>query len=188
MIASVQLVTLPYNLLLQKNAREALEIDLRDQIVVIDEAHSRCKQGEKMLTMVDLIDTILSIHSTTIKSNHIKNASLQLQQYLTRFRNRLKPIHALWIRQTLTVLRGLNDVCEQVRSSKGKAEMLDANDLMQRVGGGSDQVNLTELVRYFKDSKLARKVSGFAEKTAETPNAGKGPDGSLLQKCAENGI
>ena len=35
-----QMVTLPYNLLLQKNAREALDIDLTNQIVVIDEAHS----------------------------------------------------------------------------------------------------------------------------------------------------
>lgn len=37
-----QLVTLPYNLLLQKTAREALGIDLSNQIVVIDEAHSKC--------------------------------------------------------------------------------------------------------------------------------------------------
>ncbi len=36
----MQLVTLPYNLLLQKSAREALGIDLKDQIVIIDEAHS----------------------------------------------------------------------------------------------------------------------------------------------------
>lgn len=35
-----QLVTLPYNLLLLKRSREALEIDLANQIVVIDEAHS----------------------------------------------------------------------------------------------------------------------------------------------------
>lgn len=39
-VKSAQLVTLPYNLLLQKSAREALGIDLTDQIVVIDEAHS----------------------------------------------------------------------------------------------------------------------------------------------------
>lgn len=45
--------------------------------------------------------------------------------------------------------------------------MLDANTLMSRVGGGHDQVNLVEMVQYLKDSKLARKVSGFAEKTAE---------------------
>jgi Rad3-related DNA helicase len=38
---SFQLVTLPYNLLLQKSAREALGFDLKDQVVVIDEAHSK---------------------------------------------------------------------------------------------------------------------------------------------------
>jgi hypothetical protein len=37
----LQLVTLPYNLLLQKTAREALGIDLTNQVVIIDEAHSR---------------------------------------------------------------------------------------------------------------------------------------------------
>lgn len=53
------------------------------------------------------------------------------------------------------------------KTGKVKAEMLDANTLMSRVGGGNDQVNLVEMVQYLKDSKLARKVSGFAEKTAE---------------------
>ena len=33
---------MPYNLLLQKTAREALGIDLSNQIVVVDEAHSKC--------------------------------------------------------------------------------------------------------------------------------------------------
>lgn len=45
--------------------------------------------------------------------------------------------------------------------------MLDTNGLMSRIGRGSDQVNLVEMVKYLKESKLARKVSGFAEKTAE---------------------
>lgn len=36
-----KLITLPYNLLLQKSAREALGINLKDQIVLIDEAHSK---------------------------------------------------------------------------------------------------------------------------------------------------
>jgi hypothetical protein len=149
---------------LQKNAREALEIDLRDQIVVIDEAHN-------------LIDTLLGIHSTTLTSSQLSNAASQLQQYLQRFRNRLKPVHALWVRQTLSVLQGLVKVCERYVSEqthgtskdkgKSKVEMLDTNQLMGRLGGGSDQVNLMEMVTYLKESKLARKVSGFTEKSAE---------------------
>ena len=50
---------------------------------------------------------------------------------------------------------------------KSKAEMMDGNTLMARVGGGSDQVNIMEMVSYLKESKLARKVSGFAENQAE---------------------
>nr|XP_031861102.1 uncharacterized protein CI109_003463 [Kwoniella shandongensis]KAA5528174.1 hypothetical protein CI109_003463 [Kwoniella shandongensis] len=160
-----QMVTLPYNLLLQKNAREALDISLKDQVVVIDEAHN-------------LIDTLLSIHSTTVTSTNLSNAVSQLQQYLQRFKSRLKPVHALWIRQVLTVLQGLIRVCskfvEDSKSStaangkgKAKAEVLNANVLMERAGGGSDQVNPMELVAYLKESKLARKISGFSEHMAE---------------------
>ncbi|KAK4687746.1 chromosome transmission fidelity protein 1, partial [Tremellales sp. Uapishka_1] len=161
-VKQAQLVTLPYNLLLQKNAREALDINLKDQIIVIDEAHN-------------LIDTLLSIHSTNLPFAHISSALSQLQQYHQRFHNRLKPVHALWIQQTLTVLRGLCKVCENKVKDRGKPELLEANDLMRRLGGGGDQVNLMQLVGYLKESKLARKVSGFAEKMAEEQTESRGP-------------
>ncbi|TXT13605.1 hypothetical protein VHUM_00972 [Vanrija humicola] len=145
-----QLVTLPYNLLLQSSAREALGIDLTDQVVVIDEAHN-------------LIDTLLGIYSTTLPAAHLSNAAAQLTQYLARFRSRLKPRHALWITQTLSVLRGLGKVCDHyaidAAADKAKAKA--------RVGGAGDAVNLVELVRYLKDSKLSRKVSGYAESLDE---------------------
>ncbi len=47
-----QVVTLPYNLLLHRDARDALGIDLSNQIVVVDEAHSKyfAKWGAQSLT------------------------------------------------------------------------------------------------------------------------------------------
>jgi Rad3-related DNA helicase len=47
-----QVVTLPYNLLLHRDARDALGIDLTNQIVVVDEAHSKhfAKRGAQTLT------------------------------------------------------------------------------------------------------------------------------------------
>lgn len=155
-----QLVTLPYNLLLQENARAALGIDLTDQIVVIDEAHN-------------LIDTILGIYSATLPASHISRAAAQLTQYLHRFRSRLKPRHALMIQQTLTVLRGLVGVCAAVEKGKEGSEMMDVNTLMGRVGRSADAVNLLELVGYLKESKLARKVSGYAESLEEKEQKGK---------------
>jgi chromosome transmission fidelity protein 1 len=77
----------------------------------------------------------------------------------------------------MSVLQGLFKVCNEIAQKKGKqAEMLDANTLMAKVGGGNDQVNLMEMVAYLRESKLARKVSGFAEMTAELENM-KGESG-----------
>ncbi|GMK54061.1 hypothetical protein CspeluHIS016_0106470 [Cutaneotrichosporon spelunceum] len=151
---AAQLVTLPYNLILQKNAREALGINLTDQIVVIDEAHN-------------LIDTILGIYSVSLPTSHISSAAAQLTQYLHRFRSRLKPRHSLMIQQTLTVLRGLVGVCAAFENGKESSEMMDVNTLMACFGRSADAVNLLEIVGYLKESKLARKVSGFAESLEE---------------------
>lgn len=130
------------------------------------------------MNVVDLIDTLLSIYSTSLTSSHLVSAISQLQQYLDRFQNRLKSTHSLNIRQTLSVLHGLVKVCENVimgakANPKAKPDMLSTNTLMARIGGGSDQVNLIEMVRYLKESKLARKVSGYTEH-AEEVSAKKG--------------
>lgn len=107
----------------------------------------------------------------------MSNAAAQLTQYLARFRSRLKPRHALWISQTLTVLRGLGKVCDNYAidagtdKAKAKGELLDVNALMARVGGAGDAVNLIELVRYLKESKLSRKVSGYTESLEEAAAA-----------------
>jgi chromosome transmission fidelity protein 1 len=113
-------------------------------------------------------------------------------QYLQRFKNRLKPVHALWIRQALSVLQGFARLCEEaiedVSTGKvGKADISNANALMGKIGRGSDQVNLVELVKYLKDSKLARKISGFAEKTAEEA-ALKGEPQLLAQHLEANEV
>lgn len=100
---------------------------------------------------------------------------MQLTQYLARFKNRMKPRHVLWIKQTLSVLRGLARVCEtygleaKANPKKAQGELMNVNDLMSRAaeGSGSDSVNLVEMVAYLKESKLARKVSGFAESLEE---------------------
>lgn len=77
------------------------------------------------------------------------------------------------------MLQGLIRICDkfiqgaksQAKGDKpvgmSKTEVIDANTLMGRIGGGSDQVNPVELVAYLKESKLARKISGFSEHVAE---------------------
>ena len=56
--ALLQLVVLPYNILLHKSTREACGIRLDGNIVIIDEAHN-------------LIDTISSVYSVEITGSQV---------------------------------------------------------------------------------------------------------------------
>jgi chromosome transmission fidelity protein 1 len=122
-----------------------------------------------MLTRTDLIDTVLGIYSNTLPASHIRAAGSQLTQYLARFRTRLKGRNALMIQQTLAVLRGLVRVTDAYAKvakqdrAKARGEIMNTNELVTRVGGAADAINVIELLAYLKESKLARKISGFAE-------------------------
>ncbi|KAK3622138.1 ATP-dependent DNA helicase chl1 [Elasticomyces elasticus] len=76
-IGPAEIVTLPYPLLLQKTARDALGISLKGHVVIIDEAHN-------------LLNAIESTYSTQISEAQLKRARESLIVYLQKFRNRLK--------------------------------------------------------------------------------------------------
>lgn len=52
----------------------------------------------------------------------------------------------------------------QTSSLRSKEQLFRVNDILAQLKGGADQVNLIELVKYLKESHLAQKVSGYAEK------------------------
>ena len=98
-IKPAEIVTLPYPLLLQKSAREALGLSLRGHVVIIDEAHN-------------LMDAISGIHSVQISLKQLRGARAQLGVYLQRFRNRLKGKNRVYIAQVIRVIDSLKGYLE----------------------------------------------------------------------------
>ncbi|KAG8888047.1 ATP-dependent DNA helicase chl1 [Tulasnella sp. 332] len=169
-IAQAQLVTLPYNLLLLKRSREALEIDLADQIVVIDEAHN-------------LIDTILSIHTIPLTSTVLRASLSQLQIYLGKFKARLSPKNALHLRRLVLFLTAMDKFCQdtmdraaatsmQGRGTSIQDQMLGAGAFVNALGPKVRDVNLLEVDKYLRESKIARKISGYCEKVVDDSEKG----------------
>ncbi|CAJ0873106.1 11292_t:CDS:10 [Entrophospora sp. SA101] len=93
-IRQCQIVTLPYNLILQKSSRESMGISLENNIVIIDEAHN-------------LIDTITSINTVQIDLPQIRRMGSQLSSYLDRYKNRLLGKNITYIQQILSMLQAL---------------------------------------------------------------------------------
>ncbi len=93
-IKPAEIVTLPYPLLLQKSARDALGINLKGHVVIIDEAHN-------------LMDAISGIHGAEVSLKQLKRGRTQLGIYLQKFRKRLKGKNRVYIAQVVRVIDSL---------------------------------------------------------------------------------
>jgi len=136
---------LPYPLLLQKSAREALDLSLKGHVVIIDEAHN-------------LISAISSIYSLTVSLAQLQRSQAQLDIYLAKFKNRLKGKNKVYVMQTVRIIASLASYLEEI-SKKSKEGVIAPGDLLAMQG--IDQVNFYKLQTYLNESKLARKVEGY---------------------------
>ncbi|SZF03684.1 unnamed protein product [Blumeria hordei] len=149
-IKPAEIVTLPYPLLLQKTAREALGINLKGNIVIIDEAHN-------------LMDAISAINSVEISLKQLKQAREQLGIYLLKFRNRLKGKNRVYIAQVIRLLDSLIEYLGKLGLSSQTDGTVSEKDLF--AAKGIDQINLFKLTNYLQRSKIARKVEGYVAQT-----------------------
>ncbi|KAF2174101.1 hypothetical protein M409DRAFT_62246 [Zasmidium cellare ATCC 36951] len=145
-ISPAEIVTLPYPLLLQKAAREALGISLKGHVVVIDEAHN-------------LMNAVEGIYSAQISDLQLKRAKDGLIVYLQKFRNRLKGSNRSYLTQVVRVIDSLLGFTGNVDSQNSTGAATTTSALL--AGKAVDQINLSKLVRYINESKLARKVESY---------------------------
>ncbi|KAM6494135.1 Helicase C-terminal domain containing protein [Amanita muscaria] len=179
-IPRAELVTLPYNLLLQRSAREALGIDLTDQIVIIDEAHN-------------LIPTLLSLSATRLSYATLTVSLQQLGTYISRFRTRLSGIHLVHLKRLLVFLDALKKYVLEWKESRTSGDNQNAMEVMtipkfmDHLGRKASGINLLEIEKYLKTSKVAWKISGYADKQAEKEAGPAAPghrkNGSIPPLC-----
>ena len=138
--------------MLQKSAREALGLSLKDHVVIIDEAHN-------------LMDAISGVYSVTISLNQLKRARQQVGIYLQKFRNKLKGKNRVYVTQLVRLIDSLAAYLESKgAASKEHDGVANVVDLL--AGKGVDQINLYQLSHYLQESKLARKVDGYVAHTS----------------------
>ncbi|KAM8971856.1 ATP-dependent DNA helicase DDX11 [Pelodytes ibericus] len=156
-IPAAQLVVLPYQMLLHESTRRASGIKLKDQVVIIDEAHN-------------LIDTITCIYSSQVSGSQLCQAHSQLAQYMDRYRSRLKAKNLMYIKQILYLLEKFVEVLGgnvkqnpsfQTVSQEGTT-LKSINDFLFH--SQIDNINLFKVQRYCTKSMISRKLFGFIER------------------------
>ncbi|UJR22839.1 hypothetical protein I4U23_025869 [Adineta vaga] len=165
-IAAAHLVILPYQTLMHKSTREACGIEMRDNVVIIDEAHN-------------LPDAICSMHSNEINGNQLIDSYGQLSRYHEKYKARLTAQNLLSIKQLLDVqINLMKTLCskENLPStydsekwsnlvvSSNSTETSSTFDLIDYLCDASIHVNLFQLIDYIKNNEITKKLHGFMSK------------------------
>ncbi|RVX75548.1 hypothetical protein B0A52_00901 [Exophiala mesophila] len=148
-IRQSEVLTLPYALLLQKSAREALGVSVKNNIVIIDEAHN-------------LMDAIAETHSANLSLSQLDQAIDQATAYAVRFKNRLKGKNRVYVTQVLRVLNSLV-ACLRSTVTQMKSEEITVTTAQLMSGKGMDQIKPHKLLQFLHESKLAHKIEGYSE-------------------------
>ncbi|KAK2594485.1 ATP-dependent DNA helicase chl1 [Conoideocrella luteorostrata] len=152
-LPGAEIITLPYPLLLQRSAREALGIKLEGSVVIIDEAHN-------------IMDAVANVHAAELKLSELRKGRDILGVYVKRFGKKLKGVNRVNVGRVGRVIDGLSEWMESAKSFKQEHGIVDANDLTRRKG--IDQINMFELIQYIQESKLAYKIESYATHVTES--------------------
>ncbi|ESQ26999.1 hypothetical protein EUTSA_v10019547mg [Eutrema salsugineum] len=167
MAPAADLVILPYQSLLSKSSRESLGLNLKNNVVIIDEAHN-------------LADTLLSMHDAKITVSQLEDVHCSIEHYLGRFQNLLGAGNRRYIQTLLILIRALLKPIASDRILNTVNNGLDTgNHSKSKPSGGCsmaiydflfslniDNINLVKLLAYIKESNIIHKVSGYGERVA----------------------
>lgn len=138
---------LPYQHLLHAHTRESLGISLKNNIVIIDEAHN-------------LMETISSIHTVTINSSQVDFSLAQIRMYLEKYASRLLGKNVIYIKQIIAVLKAFKRILENKDNKKDVVMTVNEFTHLTEI----DHYNLFKIQKYLENSQLAKKLNGFYDK------------------------
>ncbi|GER48349.1 ATP-dependent RNA helicase chl1 [Striga asiatica] len=176
MMPAADLVVLPYQSLLSKSSRESLGLNLKNSVIIIDEAHN-------------LADTLISMYDAKITVSQLNQLKCHLDGYFRRFRNLLGPGNRRYIQTLMTLARAFlemlsddgkvmshsNPPCE---AEEIKSNTMTINEFLFALN--IDNINLVKLLQYMKESNIIYKVSGYGDKVAVFKSSADAEDDKVV--------
>ncbi|XP_015115982.1 ATP-dependent DNA helicase DDX11 [Diachasma alloeum] len=155
-----QVIVLPYNSILHKNTRLSSGINLKDNVIIIDEAHN-------------LLEAIERMHCTSITGRNILHCFSQLSQYQKKFENLFSAKNVLYLNQLsfclkklIKMLGGTTRCLETDTMEKDQAPKVYTLQNFETTAE-IDSVNMFELIKFIQTSKLVHKLQSYLDKHSE---------------------
>jgi chromosome transmission fidelity protein 1 len=151
-IPASEVITVPYQILLSRSARKAIDLPVKNSIVIIDEAHN-------------LLDTITSLHTMSITKSQVSSASSGLQKYQHKFQNRLNSGNRVNLGYLVNMLQALEVFFEKAQKfhKKETAPGTPVTTSSLFDGSTADLINVNRLEKYIDESKIVFKIESYLE-------------------------
>ena len=142
-----QLVTLPYQMLFHKDTRESLGLNLKRNLVIIDEAHN-------------LIEALNQMYSVEISSLQISISYQQLNIYYEKYAEKLSHKNTVFIKEILSILNTLLNFLKPPSNEEEKLEskIMSINDFTFQLR--FDHFNLFNIEQFIQTSNITNKLKG----------------------------
>ncbi|KAL8098973.1 hypothetical protein AgCh_031615 [Apium graveolens] len=180
MVPGADLVILPYQSLLSKSSRESLGLDLKNNIVIIDEAHN-------------LADSLISMYDSKVTSYQMEHVLSHLEMYIQWFCNMLGPGNRRYIQIMIVLARAfLQTICKTSASDIDTLSLEDSSGLTALDSSMAineflfsfniDNINLVKLLEYINESNIIHKVSGYGDKASSQKGSAVKGDGETVEQ------
>lgn len=161
-LMGAEVVTMPYQYLLSESTRLQLGINIKDSIVIIDEAHN-------------LVETINNIHSAELSLEDLNLCNEGVKRYLDKFRSRLNPGNRVNLMKLMELMKTW--IAFIKNNYKKPGQEVSFIDFLASTN--IDTLNIHKLNRYVSKSKVAYKIDTYTKALVEKSNPGGPSKGSI---------
>ncbi|KAF5308905.1 hypothetical protein FQR65_LT00605 [Abscondita terminalis] len=147
--SDAQIVLLPYNTLLHKSTRDASGIRLKNNVVIIDEAHN-------------LLEALAQMYSTEITYKQLDETQQRLKNYKQKYSKRFSAYNLLCINQLLYIISSLIRLLDKLSQGNSQSEVYTVENFV--LTAEIDNYNLFKLLKFCWDTKISNKLHSFSMK------------------------
>lgn len=170
-----EIISLPYQILLQDSTRDRLRLKIKNSIVVIDEAHN-------------LLDVINSMNSVSINEEELKQITNALKVYLNKFLKRLNIGNRVNLMKLIKMCQLISTYIKK-QATINIGEEISVSSIFGDTTG--DLINIHKIENYLKKSKIAFKIESYMENVLEEKNQRKNSNPLLFKitkflRCLNN--
>lgn len=142
------IVLAPYSSLIVNETRDSLGLDLKESVLIVDEAHN-------------LIDAINGSHSSSLTIEDAERAITQIEFYFKRFKSRLSPYNAKTVQTLLLAARSILKGFKENFGADSTMDtfVLECNKFL--FATNLDNINMFQLGRDITENKLIFKMGGY---------------------------